>query len=71
MDNLNAHQFVPHHVLPREQGGPDELDNLLTVWNGPTGKGCAGCHGLIHTDRREAKRLGLLKDHEDKWVPKK
>ncbi|AFZ71605.1 HNH endonuclease [Natronobacterium gregoryi] len=29
-----------HHVVPRSQGGPDELENLLTL--------CRPCHGVIH-----------------------
>ncbi|OVE84216.1 HNH endonuclease [Natronolimnobius baerhuensis] len=29
-----------HHIIPRGQGGPDELSNLLTL--------CRPCHGVIH-----------------------
>ncbi|EMA31432.1 HNH endonuclease [Halobiforma nitratireducens] len=29
-----------HHVVPRSQGGPDDLENLLTL--------CRPCHGVIH-----------------------
>lgn len=48
-----------HHVLPREKGGPDELANLIAVWC-PGGLGLNGCHGRIHSNRRDAERLGLL-----------
>ncbi|MFP8954107.1 HNH endonuclease [Natrialbaceae archaeon A-arb3/5] len=33
-----------HHVIPRSAGGPDELDNLLTL--------CRPCHGVIHQHNR-------------------
>ncbi|ELY95178.1 HNH endonuclease [Natrialba hulunbeirensis JCM 10989] len=29
-----------HHIVPRSAGGPDELENLLTL--------CRPCHGVIH-----------------------
>lgn len=29
-----------HHIVPRAQGGPDDLENLLTL--------CRPCHGVIH-----------------------
>ncbi len=29
-----------HHVIPRAAGGPDDLENLLTL--------CRPCHGVIH-----------------------
>lgn len=29
-----------HHIIPREQGGTDELDNLITL--------CARCHNKVH-----------------------
>ncbi|THE63308.1 HNH endonuclease [Salinadaptatus halalkaliphilus] len=33
-----------HHVVPRGAGGPDELENLLTL--------CRPCHGVIHQSNR-------------------
>ncbi|ELY49541.1 HNH endonuclease [Natronolimnohabitans innermongolicus] len=33
-----------HHVVPRSAGGPDELENLVTV--------CRPCHGVIHQSNR-------------------
>ncbi|MEY7847723.1 HNH endonuclease [Natrarchaeobius sp. A-rgal3] len=33
-----------HHVVPRSAGGPDELENLLTL--------CRPCHGVIHQYNR-------------------
>lgn len=29
-----------HHIVPRSAGGPDDLENLLTI--------CRPCHGVIH-----------------------
>ena len=29
-----------HHVVPRSAGGPDELENLITL--------CRPCHGVVH-----------------------
>ncbi|MXV62469.1 HNH endonuclease [Natronorubrum sp. JWXQ-INN-674] len=29
-----------HHIVPRSAGGPDDLENLITV--------CRPCHGVIH-----------------------
>ena len=69
MDNHNAYQFIPHHVQPREENGRDEIGNLITVWNGPTGKGLGGCHARIHNEREQSKALGLLKDAAVKWAP--
>ena len=65
MTNVNAGEFVPHHRCPRELGGSDAYTNLMTVWNGPTGLGAGGCHKEIHTDRRLARRLGHLLEHEE------
>lgn len=33
-----------HHVIPRSAGGPDTLDNLVTL--------CRPCHGVIHQRNR-------------------
>lgn len=41
-----------HHVIRRSQGGPDDIDNLLTV--------CAAHHQHIHDHPAEAKSLGFL-----------
>ena len=57
---LPVGDWVPHHVLPREHGGPDTLGNLIAVWC-PMGLGLNGCHGRLHTRQEEAIRLGLLK----------
>lgn len=60
---INTGHLVTHHVLPRERGGPDHVDNLVTVWNGLTPWGAGGCHGRIHRDQTEAIRRGLLRRH--------
>ena len=36
----SAHFLDVHHVIPRERGGTNEPDNLITL--------CAACHRLIH-----------------------
>lgn len=35
-----------HHVQPRAEGGPDSLDNLVTL--------CASCHGRLEARERAA-----------------
>lgn len=65
---LTIKQFCTHHVQPREQDGSDDYDNLLFVWNGPTGLGADGCHGRIHKDRADAKTFGYLIDSPTKWA---
>lgn len=57
---LPAGDWVPHHVLPRGKGGPDTLDNLISVWC-PGALGWNGCHGRIHTRQNESVPLGLLR----------
>jgi 5-methylcytosine-specific restriction endonuclease McrA len=32
-----------HHVVPRERGGGNTLENLITL--------CAGCHRVLHARR--------------------
>ena len=56
----NQFQFCTHHVIERQFGGEDIVENLLTVWNGPTGMGRAGCHNVIHEDPVKAELLGYL-----------
>jgi 5-methylcytosine-specific restriction endonuclease McrA len=46
----HTHFLHVHHRLPREQGGRNELDNLVTL--------CAGCHRLLHR-RQPAIRTTL------------
>ncbi len=36
----SAHFLDVHHVIPRERGGTNDRDNLITL--------CAGCHRMIH-----------------------
>lgn len=41
----DSHASVPlqaHHIVPRSEGGPDTLDNLITL--------CRRCHGVQHPD---------------------
>lgn len=46
-----------HHRLMRSQGGPDTLENLVSL----CGPNPAGCHGWVHhAGQREARRVGLL-----------
>lgn len=50
-----GHAEQAHHLWPSEKGGPDDLDNLLSV--------CDECHDWIHNrEPRQAKNLGLLRD---------
>lgn len=57
---LTAGNWVPHHVWPREHGGPDTADNLIAVWC-PGALGLNGCHGRVHAggyqDDNETPRL--------------
>lgn len=39
-----------HHIVPREQGGGDEPENLLEV--------CRACHIAIHKRRGDFKKWG-------------
>jgi len=32
-----------HHIVPRREGGPDELSNLVTL--------CFTCHERLHAER--------------------
>jgi 5-methylcytosine-specific restriction endonuclease McrA len=41
-----------HHIVPREHGGKNDLDNLVTL--------CAACHRMIH-DRADAGRACPLR----------
>lgn len=43
----NRNGLHPHHVVYQSRGGPDTLDNLLTL--------CFGCHGAHH-----AGKLGIV-----------
>jgi hypothetical protein len=46
-----------HHIIPRDNGGNDHPDNLLTL--------CESCHIAIHSDRkRDSYPLALLRDAE-------
>lgn len=47
-----------HHVLPRSAGGPDTLDNLLSV--------CWPCHFWTHSNPEKARALGLLRSRYDR-----
>lgn len=62
---LDNEAWSCHHVLPRHKGGGDELENLITVWNGATRFGAGGCHQRIHDNPRLARCLGLLSMSED------
>lgn len=42
-----------HHVLPRSRGGPDTLENLVSL--------CMPCHTWTHAHPDEATALGLLR----------
>lgn len=42
-----------HHVLPRSRGGPDTLENLVSL--------CGPCHVWVHGHPDEATALGLLR----------
>ena len=39
-----THYLNAHHVIPRAQGGPDTLENLVTL--------CASCHGRLEAQQR-------------------
>lgn len=62
--------FVLHHVIRRgDRHDPnyerrDDLEHLRFVWNGSTGLGAAGCHGMIHSNQDIARRHGLLAERE-------
>jgi 5-methylcytosine-specific restriction endonuclease McrA len=47
-----------HHVVYRSEGGPDELENLLTL--------CVLCHDIVHSNKRFyqplAKRIIALRE---------
>ena|ERR1051326_1472345 len=48
---------VAHHVIPLEVGGPDTLENLITL--------CTGCHRSVHYPNmtillRKARKYGTL-----------
>ena len=42
----------PHHRKPRGQGGPDTLENLVTL--------CPACHRFVHENPLEGYRSRLL-----------
>lgn len=43
-----------HHLWPTEAGGPDDVENLLSV--------CSRCHDWIHNrEPAAARKLGLLR----------
>lgn len=64
--NSNAKQFAVHHMIRKgDTDHPwhddrDDIEFTRLVWNGPTGLGCAGCHGKIHSNQTEARSLDLL-----------
>lgn len=67
-DGYSHRNFVLHHIWRRQDPVPhnvhrDDVAWLRIVWNGPTGMGAAGCHGRIHRNQPEARRLGLLAPH--------
>jgi hypothetical protein len=45
-----------HHIIPLDQGGPDTLDNIITL--------CKGCHKSVHNSGwsvlKKAKKHGTL-----------
>ena len=43
-----------HHIIPREEGGTDDLDNLIYV--------CPNCHRILHLDKSRYT-LEYLKEH--------
>ncbi len=42
-----------HHMRRRSQGGPDTMNNLVTL--------CAGHHGWVHDHPAFARMIGLLR----------
>ena len=44
--------FEYHHVTPRSEGGPDDVDNLALL--------CRDCHLAVHRDHRPLPPLGDL-----------
>lgn len=46
----------PHHVLRRSQGGPDHVDNLVSL--------CRAHHSAVHEQVARAKNLGLLRSRD-------
>jgi 5-methylcytosine-specific restriction endonuclease McrA len=38
-----------HHLVPREDGGPNTLENLITL--------CSGCHRVLHRMRERSRRV--------------
>jgi hypothetical protein len=48
----SAHFLDVHHVVPREHGGTNDLDNLITL--------CAACHRMIH-DRADGSAAWPLR----------
>lgn len=51
-----AKEMSRHHRLPRGQGGPNVLGNLIHA----CGSGTTGCHGHIEHYRDDAKKKGWL-----------
>ena len=43
-----------HHIIPQEEGGTDDLDNLIYV--------CPNCHRILHLDKSRYT-LEYLKEH--------
>lgn len=62
----NVDQFCIHHTIRKSDSHAadhhrrDDVDLVLVVWNGPTGKGLAGCHNEIHSNQPKARDLGYL-----------
>jgi hypothetical protein len=62
-----------HHRLPAGRGGPDTLDNRITLCGfgnnlrGPDGE--AWCHGVVHQGARVARALGWLISQYDVRTP--
>lgn len=48
--------FEYHHVTPRSDGGPDDVDNLILL--------CRPCHLNVHRDGRPLPPLGDLSPPE-------
>lgn len=45
-----------HHRKLRSGGGPDSLENRITL----CGSGTTGCHGYVHHHPREARESGFI-----------
>ena len=56
LNNLNL-SFEVHHVIPVDQQGSDEAENLRLV--------CSQCHELIHRHREIFKRYSKLLDSNE------